>query len=154
MPINKSEVYKILELDMDGIPAADRERAKQDVADFVKEQMLADLGRGKSPVTGDAFKPLSEAYKQVKKEFSSQLIPNMELHGDLLDALTAETRTGSSIEIGWFDKDQAVKAFNHTTGDTVPKRPLIPGPREDFRPEIMDGISSILEGYRASKSND
>lgn len=151
MPIEKSEVTKVLELDMAGIPDEDQADALQDVADYVKEQVLADLGRAKSPVTGDAFTPLSEKYKAYKKQFSNQLIPNMELHGDLLDALTSEPTDSDQVKVGWLDPDQAIKAFAHTTGDGVPKRPLIPGEKEDFRGDIMEGIAAILDGYRANK---
>ncbi len=150
MPISKSAVYKILDLDLAGIPEGDWSNAKEEVLDYVKEQILVDLSRAQSPVTGEAFVALSPEYAKRKAEVSSAVIPNMELTGDLLDALVSRDARGSKIEVGWFDPDQAIKAFNHTTGDTVPKRPLIPDPKEDFRPEIMEGIKAILDGYRAS----
>ncbi len=150
MGIAKDEVTKLLKLDLTGIPEEDKERAKRDVADFVLEQILADLGQATSPVTGDAFKPLSKSYKTYKETQSSAPIANMELTGAMLDALTTKVRDDDAIEVGWWDSDQAEKAFNHTTGDTVPKRPLMPGPRQEFRPEIMDEIESILKDYRAS----
>lgn len=148
MPINKSKVTKILDLDLDGIPKDMREDAKAEVMDFLKEQMLADLGEATSPVTGRAFKKLSKAYAEYKAGESSSVIPNMELTGEMLDALEIVDKGGSKVEIGWFEDDQAVKAYNHTVGDTLPKRPLIPAPNEDFRSGIMKEIGAILEGYR------
>jgi len=148
MPINKTKVTKILSLDLEGIPQDMREDAKAEVMDFVREQMLADLGEATSPVTGRAFKQLSKAYKEFKAGESSSVIANMELSGDMLDALEVEDKGGSKIEIGSFDEDQAVKAYNHTTGDTLPKRPLIPAPADNFRGGIMKEISAILDGYR------
>ena len=148
MPINKSKVTKILDLDLDGIPASLREDAKAEVMDFLKEQMLADLGEAVSPVTGRAFRKLSKDYAEYKAGESSSVIPNMELTGAMLDALEVVDKGGSKIEVGWFEEDEAVKAFNHTTGDTVPKRPLIPAPDDNFRGGIMKEIGAILDGYR------
>jgi len=151
MPINKSKVTKILDLDLDGIPRDLREEAKAEVMDFIKEQMLADFGEATSPVTGRAFKKLSKAYAEYKAGESSSVTPNMELTGEMLDALEVVDKGGSKLEVGWWDEEQAVKAFNHTTGDTLPKRPLIPTPDEDFRGGIMREIDAILEGYRGAE---
>ncbi len=154
MPINKGQVTKILQLDLTGIPLDEREDAKQAVLDYIKEQMLSDLGQAVSPVTGDSFTPLSKEYAKYKETKSSNVIPNMELTGALLDSLTGIDKGGTKIEIGWFEDDQAVKAFNHTTGDTVPKRPLIPKPDEDFRSGIMDEIESILDEFRNADATE
>lgn len=150
MPLNRSQATKILSLDLTGIPLKARADAKAEVLQYLEEQMLADFAKAKSPVTGQKFVPLSAAYKDVKKGQSSSVIANMELTGALLDSLKGIDKPGNKIEIGWFDSDQAVKAFNHTTGDTVPERPLIPAPREDFRSGIMSEIEKILDEYRAS----
>lgn len=133
---------------MEGIPRSKRDDAKEEVLNFIKEQMLADLSESVSPVTGDEFAPLSKKYAEFKKMQSSAVKPNMELTGALLDSLQFEDKGGDKVEIGWFDEDQAVKAYNHTVGDTVPKRPLIPGPREDFREGIMDEVEKILNEFR------
>jgi hypothetical protein len=148
MPIYKNRVTKILSLDLSDIPADQQEDAKAEVMDFLKEQMLSDIGEAKSPVTGRAFRKLSKDYAEYKEGESSSVIPNMELTGEMLDALEVEDRGGSKIEIGWFEEDQAAKAFNHTTGDTVPKRPLIPTPSQEFRPGILEEIENILGEYR------
>ena len=47
---------------------------------------------------------------------------NMRLTGDMLGTLDIKDQSGSSIKIGWRDQVQNAKAFNHNTGDTVPKR--------------------------------
>lgn len=148
MPITQSKVTKILDLDLDGIPRDKREAAKAEVMDYIKEQVIADIGEATSPVTGAKFKKLSKEYAEEKSEVSSNVIPNMELTGAMMDALDVVDKGGSKIEIGWFDEEQAVKAFNHTTGDTVAKRPLLPSPKDDFRGGIMSEIASILDGYR------
>ena len=152
MPINKSKVTKILDLDLDGIPASLREDAKAEVMDFLKEQMLADLGEAVSPVTGRAFRKLSKDYAEYKAGESSSVMPNMELTGAMLDALEVVDKGGSKIEVGWFEEEQAAKAHGHNTGHDgqkgYPVRKLIPEPKEDFRGGILKEINSILNGYR------
>ncbi len=149
MGIAKDEVTKLLELDLTDIPEEDQDRAKRDVLDYIKEQILADLSAAKSPVTGKAFVPLSKEYKKFKETQSSSPTANMELTGAMLDALTGVAYDDNTIEVGWFDPDQAAKAYNHTVGDTVPQRELIPGPSDDFRASTMREIASILDNYRA-----
>ncbi len=149
MPISKDEVTKILELDLTGIPRSDRAKAKQDVLDFIKEQVLADIAEARSPVTGKAFRALSKDYKQLKQTESGAPIANMELTGAMLDAFDGRMK-GNTVEVGWWIPEQAVKAYNHTTGDTVPQRQLLPGPDDDFRPAIMREVNNILDEYRAS----
>lgn len=153
MPIYQNRVTKILSLDLDGIPKDEREAAKAEVMDFLKEQMLLDIGEAKSPVTGRAFKKLSKDYAEYKEGESSSPIANMELTGDMLDALLVVDKGGSKIEVGWFDGIETAKAYNHTVGDTLPMRPLIPQPSENFHSGIMSEIENILEGYRV-KSED
>ena len=154
MAISKSKVTKIINLDLSGIPEEDRDDAKQEVIDFLKEQLLVDYSNRLSPVDGKTWKGLSPDYKEFKATISSDVSANMELNGDMLDSLEVRDRDGNSIEAGFFDSKQAIKAFNHTTGDTVPKRPLIPRPKEEFRPGIMDEINSILEEFRDASESD
>ena len=148
MPITKSKVSKILSLNLNEIPEEDRDDAKQEVIDFLKEQLLVDYSNRLSPVTGKTWKGLSADYKEFKSTISSDVTANMELNGDMLDSLEVRDRSGNEIEAGFFESSEAIKAFNHTTGDTVPKRPLIPRPKESFRKGIMSEIDSILEEFR------
>lgn len=150
MALTQDEMLKYITLDLDGIPKSKWDDVKDEVASYIKEQMLVDFSESISPVTGKRFKPLSPDYKKEKAEVSPDAVPNMELGGSMLDALEAVAGKGARIEVGWTDPDQAVKAYNHTVGDTLPKRPLLPGPRENFRSEIMEGIAAILDEYRAS----
>ena len=83
---------------------------------------------------------------EAKREVTSSAVANMELTGDMLDALVAVDHS-RGIEVGFFDSDQAIKAFNHNTGDTVPTRKSIPSPKENFRPAIRDEIREIISEH-------
>lgn len=95
---------------------------------------------------------LSKKYKKYKANFSSDLTANMELHGDMLDALKYKTK-GGVVEVGIFDYDQAQKADNHNKFSSaskttaLPKRQFIPNEEEGqtFKRDIIQEIERILE---------
>jgi hypothetical protein len=148
--LKEDEMLWYLTLDMDGVPASEREDAKAEVLDYIKEAMLADFGSGVSPVTGRAFRKLSPGYAEEKAKISGSVIPNMELHGNLLSALEAQSERGNTISVGWTDPEEAAKAHGHTTGadGRLPVRKLLPAPGETMSRSIMQGIESILDRYR------
>lgn len=125
--------------------------AKAEIAEFVVDSILDAVGEAKSPVARGAWKAsLSKEYAKFKRGFSSSGIANMELHGDMLDAL--ESVIGSdSIEVGIFRDKEAIKAYNHNTGDTLPKRQFIPKENQKFKADIEAGIREIMRDYEAEE---
>ena len=143
MPINKSEVSKIVDLDLPArLPENIKNEIKREVGDFIVTSILSDVGDGVSPVDGSSFPVLSKEYADAQK--GGRTLPNLDLNGDMLDSLTFETHS-SGVKVGIFNDEQAIKAFNHNTGDTVPKRQFIPSPSESFRPNILNGVREIVE---------
>lgn len=131
--------------------------AMDEVADYIKEAILSFVGEGKSPVSGyGSFKALSKDYKAFKSEHSGSTDPNLELFGDMLDALEVRTsKDGIVVEIT--DKDQAEKADGHNqlTGRenpvvSLPMRRFIPAADENFNRLIQRGIDQILSKYEAN----
>lgn len=155
MPVSKSKVTKVTRLNLTGIPLAERADAKQEVLDFLVEQSLSDFSKGKSPVNGRKWKGLSKEYLAgTKSEFTSSRKANMELRGDMLDAFEGKIRAGNEIEVGFFESGEAIKAFNHNRGDTLPKRQLVPEAKQKYRKGIQSEIEDILEGFRDDASED
>jgi hypothetical protein len=91
----------------------------QKALDIIKER-TAD---GKD-VRGRAFKPYSESYmaSDAFKGFGKSKTPDLTLSGDMLGLMDVVKVTPSGFELGWDDETETAKAFNHITGDTVPKR--------------------------------
>lgn len=77
------------------------------------------------PLFGN-WRKYSEAYKNSLEfqAFGKDDQVNLTLRGDMLGTLSVLESTGSKVVIGWDDPTQTAKAFNHHTGDTVPKRPF------------------------------
>lgn len=133
------------------VPASRRDEALDEVADFVKESMLSDIGKGKSPVDGEgSFPALSDAYKKIKREKSSKVIPNLELNGDLLDSLDVrKKRKKLRVEVGADQDEKADGHCNFTGRSKLPRRRFMPkaADGQTFTGQIVSGIKKILESY-------
>lgn len=128
------------------MPERVKTRVKNDVGEFLIESILSSVGRSESPVKGESFPALSKEYKKKKVEEGLPGKANMELEGDMLDALTfKETRDG--IELGFFG-DEAWKADGHLKfsgkENNTPKRRFLPDEGQEFVPSIAREVGKII----------
>lgn len=138
-----------LELPMDEIPTGSKTEFKRVIGDFILEQVLKDVSKGISPVYGKKWDGLSSDYKNIKKKVSGSTLANMELYGDMLDALEYKIKP-DGIEFGIWDSKQAAKADghnNHSGKSKLPLRRFIPTEDETFRPGINREIQEIMDEY-------
>jgi len=112
--------------------------------------ILENTAKLKSSVSGGKWKKtLSPEYKKQKKKVAPG-IPNMELTGDMLDALTFKPyRDG--VEVGVFDREEALKAENHnkftarSRKTKVPERQFIPRKDQKFKKEILTELKTLAK---------
>lgn len=135
------------------VPRSRREDALDAVANYLKESALSEIGASRSPVSGGPWKSsLSPEYKKVKGQESSTVKPNLELHGDLLDALDVNAVSMNRIFYG-VSGDQAGKAEGNNIGsygrepDEGKARRFIPLDGEKFKKPIVDGMRAILREF-------
>ena len=137
---------KTIKLDLSEIPRNNRARVKKEIGDFVVNEILFNLGDGKSPVANRGkFKKLNKDY--AKDEKGGDTNPNLELDGDMLDALTSQNRKGDIIEVGIFKAKEQGKADGHNNfsgKSKLPTRRFIPSERENFKRSIDKGIKQII----------
>lgn len=139
-----------LNVDLSDVPPADRADVLDEVADALVEGALDMIGEGRSPVYGTKWKGLSKIYKRRKLEEGGKPIANLELSGDLLDALEAKVRRVGPIgvvEYGIFDQDQVDKADGHNNlsgNSSLPLRRFVPGPGEGFADRIQSRVDQIV----------
>lgn len=119
---------------------------------------MSHLGDGKSPVSGERWKrTLSKEYKKRKSEVSSETIANMELFGDMLDALNVRIFGNNRIAVE-IKGDQAEKAdgHNHLTGrkSKTIKRRFIPGENQTFKRDIQKTISEVTERFEKKEDGE
>lgn len=128
-----------------------RRDALEEIADYVKTEMLQYIGEGKSPVQGGEWqRKLSKAYAEAKAKVSSAGFANMELTGDMLDALDFKIKGDGTIEIGWFGGENAAKAHGHQNGNddtNLPVRQLVPDKKQTFRKDIVKGMKEIADAF-------
>lgn len=144
-----SESKMELEVDLDELfgtkvpnDQALREQIGQAIIDKIVERTQSGTG-----VNGRAFKPYSESYKKSSSfdVFGKSDDVNLTLTGDMLGTLDIKAQSRGAIRIGWRDETQNAKAFNHHTGDTLPRRPFfglmdkeIKEIQQEFKPRIEE----------------
>lgn len=123
----------------------------EEISDYILDGALSKIGSGNSPIKyGQWKRSLSPEYKKEKKKWSSSLYANMELHGDMLDALEIKRKGKTKLEYGVFDPDEAPKADghnNHSGLSKLPKREFIPKQGGSFKRDILNGVKNIIEDY-------
>jgi hypothetical protein len=147
------------------ISQENRDEALEEIGEYLLQEILTSVGGGKTPVQGGRYKKtLSKAYKSEKKKISSSTIANMELHGDMLDALDFKIDVNKmNVEIGFLEgaeQQQIDKADNHNKFSAkakktkLPARQFIPRSNERFKKKIMKEVQSIAEGYASQDSEE
>lgn len=118
------------------------------IASYVQERVLFDVGNQVSPVTGDKFPALDKDYAKRKRAEGGTPIANLELTGDMLSSLTVKrTSKGLQLTVG-SDQQEKAAGHNHWYGSpTMPRRAFIPkaDSGEDFSEDILKGIQSIID---------
>lgn len=131
--------------------ASDRREALSEISEFVLEQVLSHVGDQNSPVAGyGKFPALSKSYKEFKRSEGGTPVPNLELSGDMLNALKVKsTREGTIVmQITGKQGDKADGHNNHSGDSSLPLRRFIPAEDETFKRGILEGIARIAELHR------
>ena len=127
----------------------------EEVADYVKTQVLLDVASLQSPVQGKGvqrnFEPLTKEYKAFKQASGRPGVPDLTFDGDMLSALNAEV-TDNKVKL-FVESSQAAKADghnNHSGLSPFPKyrqRKFVPNADagETFVKKIRQGIKEIVQ---------
>ena len=100
-----------------------KELVGQKVLDYMRQRTEAGKAFGGKR---DLKAPYSKEYAEsleFKAHGKSKNKVNMKLTGDMLGLMDFKI-DGNKLIFGWDDPEENAKAFNHNTGDTVPKRPF------------------------------
>ena len=155
MPIKKVafefDPFEMLGLD-EPKSRADRRAALEEIADYVRTEVLQYVGDSTSPVRGGAWKAsLSPAYAKLKKEISGNTTANMELTGDMLDALECVVTSRGTLELR-IAGSEAPKADGHNNfsgKSELPAREFIPNESkgQTFKQPILNGMKQIAQAF-------
>lgn len=133
-----SPVTSVIELDLQGLSDAQKDRAKRAAGQIIIDGINDILDQSRSPVLGGNFKKMkADGERSILFEF-----------GDMRDSLEWRDAGGNSIEVGSWDADETPKLYNHTVGDTLPQRQVLPFSNETFKDEIMDRVRQAIDDIR------
>ncbi len=142
---SNTETFSSIDLGIADLPKDIQKDIVNEAGEFLVEQILLSLSSAKSPVSGETFPALSKLYKEKKVAEGGRPVPDLELRGDLKDALTFRP-TENGLEIGFFD-EQAGKADGHNnfSGESeLPKRRFLPGEGQNFKQSIVREVDRIV----------
>ena len=155
MPIEKEEVSFTYDLDelLDDVPIEDREDAAYDAGNVALDAVKSYMAKQSSPVKGEGkFQALSKDYKKIKQKIAGNKKANLKLFGDLDESMEVEANDNSfTISIR---EDNTEKAYNHNTGDTLPKRQFLPNDakNETFKRDVISKIKKEIKKYKKTKT--
>lgn len=137
LKLSEDEVSQTIDLkELFGVSVIGSEGLKQAIGGAIIDKIV---NRTESGVGVDGKKlkaPYSKDYSEsldFKAFGKSKNKVNMTLTGQMLGSLDIVESKGNSIKIGWDDSEENAKAYNHNTGDTVPKRPFFGVTEKELR---------------------
>jgi hypothetical protein len=112
-------------------------------------QRVQEEGRG---FNGRPLKrPYSDDYSEsaeFKAFGKSKSDVNMTLTGDMLGLMDITKQSANTVTIGWRDSEQELKAFNHITGDTVPRRDFFGINKTEMREIVREMREEVKEATK------
>ena len=157
MPIEKNKIsYKVdlsEELDKLGVTGNKRKKATEAAGEVALSAILAATAEEMSPVNKmHGFKGLSEQYRKFKRKKGKGTKANLRLKEDMLPSMRVEADK-ESFTIKITDPTEKKKAFNHNTGDTLPRRQFLPNDEKNqqLKPGIRKAYLKMLDEYKSDK---
>jgi phage gpG-like protein len=158
----KSKVYQRFNLkDLFGIDFSDMPELKQAFGQAVIDKILTRTEKGdwranSSPSKkADSYSKAYENSLAFKAAGKTKGKVNMKLFGDMLGTMDIIEDTPNTITVGWNDELQSAKAYNHNTGDTLPRRPFFglsasetTKLKNDLKDQVLEAVQSLKEDGR------
>lgn len=111
------------------------------------------VAKRKSPITGESFPSLSEAYKKEKEADGFDGVPDLQRSGNMLDSLSYRI-TSEGLELGVYgEAAPRADGHNNLSGDSkLPLRQFLPNVGESFAPSIEREIERIVADSRGAEA--
>jgi uncharacterized protein YuzE len=158
--LTKSKVTQKIDLeDLIGVDISEDRNLVREIGQAIIDYMVERAEDGKG-LNGVKLKsPYSKEYSEsldFKAAGKSKSKVNMTLSGDMLASIDIVDQSGSVIEIGIEDSEQAVKAYGHQTGFEGhpvldgPKRPFFGVSVKELQKEILPQFKNKIKNASAS----
>ena len=154
--VTKKAIEQIIDLSefAKGVDFSDSKSLKLAIGEALAERIRERAGDGQglefssdgSAKTVKLKSPYSKMYAESLDFLAagkSKNKVNMSLTGDMLASIQVEDLGDNKISVYIDGETEVLKAYNHLTGDTVPKRPFFGVSKKDVRDVIVDFQSEI-----------
>lgn len=125
----------------------------QKIIDYMEERVDEGLGYNRKKLEPEYSKEYAESLP-FKAAGKSRNDVNMKLTGDMMASIDIIEVNGSKITIGIDDPSQAPKAFNHQTGDTVPKRPFFGVTNKELKEYVLSEFKDEIKAKRTTSAEE
>lgn len=156
--ITKKEVSQ--EIDLNNLIKADISEDEQlvlkigqKIIDYIEDRVDEGLGYSRKKLEPEYSDEYADSL-QFKAAGKSKTDVNMKLTGDMMASIDIIEVNGSKITIGIDDPDQAPKAFNHQTGDTVPKRPFFGVTHKELKEFVLSEFKDEIKAKRTTSAEE
>ena len=173
MPVTKPKVTKrVIEQRIDleeafGVDFTGKRNLREIIGERIIEKIRERTESGTGMTIDDSgrghpseFKGYSKEYRESPEFKAFGKSPtgkvNLKLTGDMLELIDIKKQDSNSITIG-VDSDEVLKAYNHQTGDTVPRRPWFGISKgelmeivQELKPEVREATKIFEEEGRRS----
>jgi hypothetical protein len=118
----------------------------QAVIDYMQTRVEEGRGYGGQKLTPSYSDEYAKSWP-FKAAGKSKNRVNMALSGDMMGSIDIVKENGAEIKIA-VESDQAPKAFNHQTGDTLPKRKFFGITVDEFKSEILPQFKTAIKNVK------
>lgn len=163
LKLTESEVSQTIDLKkLLGVDVSDYPEIKEAIGQAIIDLIVSRTESGKD-IAGNSFDSYSKEYKNslAFKAFGKTNKVNLTQSGDMLAFMDIVESKGNTIKIGWADDEENAKAYNHNTGDTVPKRAFfgvtdsdLKKISDEFKPDLKKSKSDEILINKINKITD
>jgi phage gpG-like protein len=162
--ITKSQISQTINLkEFLDFDFSSRDDLMQSIGQKIIDRIVERTQSGQSIEIGDdgnaKFGTLKGPYKkeyveslEFKAAGKSKGKVNLTLNGDMLSSIDFRIK-GNQIILEIDDEEQILKAFNHNTGDTLPKRPFFGISKSEIK-EILEPVKDALPKIKKARASD
>lgn len=155
----KDKVYQRFNLkEMFGVDFSNKPELRSAIGSAIVERIVERTENG-AGIGGRPFSfgKYSDEYSKTiefKAHGKNQHEVNMSLTGDMLGLMQVIGETTNTVSVGWGDATQNAKAYNHNTGDTVPKRPFFGLSASEIREIVKEFKPAVREAAESGRASE
>jgi hypothetical protein len=124
----------------------------QAIIDYMDTRVEDGLGYGRKKLKSPYSKAYSESLNFVAAGKTKNHV-NMRLSGDMMASIDILDTSGAEITLG-IEGSEAPKAFNHQTGDTVPKREFFGVTKEEIKKYIVSEFKDEINAKKVTSNKE